>query len=403
MQRPIAGRRAKIAVLFTGVALAATACASDSGSSKSDDGTIVIGMDEDTAGASASYASIVAATVRDAVNQINEQGGIGGKKLKLAVKSDDGDATKAPTVVRQLLSQGAKAVIMNSSGQSTLQVQSVLKQQKVPAIAPVNITPGIGDGPNSQFTYSLANPTSDFGKVYAEAFTKAGIKKIAVVKDDSSAIAGLEKALMDPIRAKGIKVVATETAPTDASDVTAQITRVKNAQPEAMLVAALGGQMEVLVHNTTHQLMPDLARFSLASIGNQPKLWGQAQPKALDKLVYVGSTTEQNDKTGELKKLLTAKRGGNVDVTAYDAQAYDAIGLFKQAIEKAGPDADGAAINSALETISGYASSFGQKGYTLSFRKDKHNGTDGLCGLILMQFGGNKPAGQWPTYQPSCS
>ncbi|WP_067892633.1 ABC transporter substrate-binding protein [Actinomadura chibensis] len=398
------GRPGRTLVVVAAAAplLAAGACASGSGSVKTDDDTIVIGMDQDLSGGAAAYASIVGKTIKDAVAQVNDGGGVGGKKLKLVVKSDDNDATKAPTVVRQLLSQGAQAVIMNSGGQSVLQVQSLLKQQKVPAIAPVNITPGIGDGPNSAYTYSLANPTSDFGKVYAEAFKKAGFKRLALFKDDSASIAGMEKALMTPIKEAGIQVVATETAPVDANDVTAQVTRIKRANPDAMLVAALGGQMEVLVHNTAHQLIPDADRFSLASIGNQPDLWGQAKPGALDKLVFVGSITDQNDKTNELQKFLSGKRGGTVGVTAYDAQAYDAIGMLVKAIEKAGSKPDGESINKGLEQVASYPSSFGQKGYTLSFKPGKHSGTDGLCGLILMQFENSKPGRQWPTYQPAC-
>ncbi|TYK46800.1 ABC transporter substrate-binding protein [Actinomadura decatromicini] len=400
-RRGRAGRTLVVAAAAVPV-LVASACASGSGSVKTDDDTIVIGMDQDLSGGAAAYASIVGKTIKDAVAQVNDGGGVGGKKLKLVVKSDDNDATKAPTVVRQLLSQGAQAVIMNSGGQSVLQVQSLLKQQKVPAIAPVNITPGIGDGPNSAYTYSLANPTSDFGKVYAEAFKKAGFKRLALFKDDSASIAGMEKALMTPIKDAGIQVVATETAPVDANDVTAQVTRIKRANPDAMLVAALGGQMEVLVHNTAHQLIPDADRFSLASIGNQPDLWGQAKPGALDKLVFVGSITDQNEKTAELRKFLSGKRGGTVGVTAYDAQAYDAIGMLVKAIEKAGSKPDGESINKGLEQVASYPSSFGQKGYTLSFKPGKHSGTDGLCGLILMQFENSKPGRQWPTYQPAC-
>ena len=383
-------------------ALSLTACTSGAGSAEADENTIVIGMDQDLSGGAAAYAGIVGATVKDAVAEINDKGGIGGKKLELVVKSDDNDATKAPTVVRQLISQGAQAIIMNSGGQSVLQVQTLLKQQKVPAIAPVNITPGIGAGPDGAYAYSLANPTEDFGKIYAEAFTKAGYKKLALFKDDSASIAGMEKALMGPIRDAGIEVVATETAPVDASDVTAQVTKIKQAKPDAMLVAALGGQMEVLVHNTAHQLIPDVDRFSLASIGNQPDLWKQAKPGALDKLVFVGSVTEENEKTTALQKLLTERRGKDAQVTAYDAQAYDAIGMLAEAIGGAGAEGDGEAVNKALEQVSGYPSSFGQKGYTLSFKPGKHSGTDGLCGLILMQFENAEPGRQWPTYQPTC-
>src|SRR3954451_16495514 len=120
--RRVAGRPAVLAAATLPL-LAGAACASGSGSVKADGDTVVIGMDQDTSGGAAAYASIVGATIKDAVAQVNGKGGVGGKKLKLIVKSDDNDATKAPTVVRQLLSQGAQALIMNSGGQSVLQVQ----------------------------------------------------------------------------------------------------------------------------------------------------------------------------------------------------------------------------------------------------------------------------------------
>jgi hypothetical protein len=67
---------------------------------------------------------------------------------------------------------------------------------------------------------------------------------------------------------------------------------------------------------------------------------------------------------------LSARRGAGSRVTAYDAQAYDAIGLLRKAIENADQKVGGATINHSLEQIKGYPASFGQKEYTLSFDAD---------------------------------
>ena len=172
--------------------------------------------------------------------------------------------------------------------------------------------------------------------------------------DDSPTIAGINSLLLPKIQAAGVTIVAQEKAPLDATDVTAQILRVKEKKPDAVLVYSLGGQLEVLFENTLYQQLRKTPRFSLASIGNQPATWKLAQPNALDGLVYVASIASNNPRSAELSKLLTAKQGGKfLGLTAYEAQGYDALQVIRLAIEKAGQD-DPVLIKTALEHVSGF-------------------------------------------------
>jgi branched-chain amino acid transport system substrate-binding protein len=198
-------------------------------------------------------------------------------------------------------------------------------------------------------------------------------------------------------------LVADETAAVDAADVNAQIAKVKKADPDLVLVSSVGGNFEVLVQNTLAQQLPDVQRFSLASIGNQPDIWKLANPGSLEDLVFMGSIDHDNPRTADLEKKLREWRGDDdYSVTAYDAQAYDSIQILKQAIEEAG-STDGPAVLEALQGISGYQASFGAENFGISFTQDKHTGADGLCGLVLTHFGAdNKPDGAWDQYQPEC-
>jgi branched-chain amino acid transport system substrate-binding protein len=379
------------------------ASSATTGSGKQPTGApIVIGMDEDTSGPGVAYTSIAGATVRDAIDQINSNGGILNRPVKLISDNDASDPTKAPAVVRGLIDKGAVGIIMNSGSQSAVQVKPVLKEAKVPGIAPTNLSTTIGTPPDNEFSYMLANPISDIGKVYVGAFAKAGVKKLAVFTDDSAAIGGQVKLLLPQLKDAGIQIVGQEQAASDSTDVTAQVTRMKSANPDAFLALTLGGQLEILFENTAHDLAPKVQRFSIASIGNQPQTWTLAKPNALDGLLFIASISSTNPKTQELEKFLKQKRGSKfTDLVAYDAQAYDAVQLFKMAIEKAG-STDPVAINNALQQITGYESTFGQKGFTLSFSPTKHVGTDGLCGLVVGEFSGNKPGKPWDKYQPTC-
>ncbi|GAA2643729.1 ABC transporter substrate-binding protein [Dactylosporangium fulvum] len=388
------------------VALAVAGCGNKAGDDKPSNGTatgapIIIGLDEDSTGAGASYSTIAGKTIRLAVQDINDKGGVMGRPLQLVVENDESDPTKVPAVLQKLAGQGAKALLLQSGSAAVLQAKSTLTQLGLPAIAPTGVTATLVAPPDHELIYMLANTTNDWADVYCGAFKAANIAKIGVLTDDTTTIAGLNKALFAGMSC--VEFVATEKGAVNASDLSAQVARIKNAKPDAVLVTSVGGAFEVLAQNTLGNQMAGTKRFSLASIGNQPSSWKLAAPGALNGLIFMGSINNENPRTKELITLLQAKYGKDYDITAYDAQAWDAVHLLKQAIEKAGGPDDPKKLNAAIQSIQGYPATFGQANFTLSFSADKHLGADGPCGLSLVEFGSdNKPKGPWATYQPPC-
>ena len=407
MVRP---RRALLALVAV-VGMLAAACGSDSsssgGSGSGSSGSrptgepIVIGMDVDSTGPGASYSVPARDTMLNAIEEINNNGGILGRPVDVVSENDESDPTRTPSVVRKLVEQGADVLIMQTGGSAVAQAKSAIQEAGIPTIAPTSLTTSVAQPPDADFTYILANPISDFVTIFCKAWEADGVKKLAVMSDESPTISGLNKLLL-PGLGECVDLVAEESAPVDASDVAAQVARINDAKPDAVLVSSVGGGFEVLVQNTLAQQARDLKRFSLAAIGNQPSTWELANPGALEGLIFMGSLNPKNDKTEELRSFLKERRNSDWTMTAYDAQAYDAIQIIKEAIEKAG-STDHQAINQAIQEISGYEAHFGQPGFTLSYKKDKHVGTDGLCGLSLIEFNGdNKPGDPWDVYQPEC-
>jgi branched-chain amino acid transport system substrate-binding protein len=411
-------QRRLVPVLLAGALVAAAACGSGEDESSSGSPTggagggggerpegepIIIGMDLDSTGPGAAYSVIAGDTIRDAVDEVNENGGILDRPVELRVENDESDPTKTPSVIRNLLEQGSHVLILQSAGAAVDQAKPVVQEGQVPAIAPTSISQSVAEPPDNEFIYTLANPISDFVEVYCAAFEEAGIERLAMLSDGTTTIDGVNELLQPGLR-DCVEMVADEEAPVDASDVTAQVARIRDRDPDAVLVSSVGGNFEVLAQNTLAQQLSDVTRFSLASIGNQPESWELANPGALEGLIYMSSIDPENPRTQELQEFLRERRGDDeYQVNAYDAQAYDTIQLIKQAIEEVGSVDDPVAIRDALNEISGYEAHFGQDGFTLSFSPDKHVGTDGLCGVVLREFGGdNRPGDPWDTYQPPC-
>jgi branched-chain amino acid transport system substrate-binding protein len=363
---------------------------------------IVFGMVVDSTGPGASYSVPARDTMLDAIEEINAGGGVLGRPIETIIENDESDPTRTPATVRKLVEDGADVLIMQTGGSAILQAKPVIQEAGIPMIAPTTLTTSIAEPPDADFAFTLANPIDDFIDIYCAAWAEAGVSSIGVLSDTTPTIAGLNELLL-PGLGECVDIAIEEEAAVDASDLTAQIARIGDADIDAVLVSSVGGGFEVLAHNTFAQQLPDLARFSLAAIGNQPETWELANPGALDGLVFMGSIDPTNERTEELRAFLSERRDDDWQLTAYDAQAYDTIQLLAMAIESAETSDDPAAITEALQSITGYEAHFGQPGFTLSYGPDKHVGTDGLCGLSLIQFGAeNTPEGQWDVYQPEC-
>lgn len=399
----------KVTALLAGATLlfGATACSPNTGDEAGGESTangedpIILGLDEDSTGPGAAYMTITGATVRMAVDQINADGGVLGRQIEVKVGNDESDPTKTPSVLRKLVDDGADVIFLATGGGSAVQGKSIVKQEEILAIAPISVNSAVALPPDNEYTYMLANGLEDFTEVYCGAFEELGVETLGILSDTTPAIDGIAQMLV-PGMEECVDIVADEKAPEDSADLNAQAARIKDADPDALMVMSVGGNFEVLAHNTLAPQFPGVKRFSLASLGNQPDSWSLAQPGVLSDVIYMGSVDEDNPRTEALAEKLKEVNGDDYRLTAYDAQAWDSVYLLKEAIEAAG-GTDRAELAAAFQTIEGYEATFGQAGLTLSYSEDKHIGADSPCGLVLSTFDeNNEPIGAWPGFQVSC-
>lgn len=394
------GLRRAVAALALAPVIAVAGCASVEDPV---DDYIVIGMDEDSTGPGASYSTIAGTTVRATIDRLNAEGGIGGREVRLVVENDESSPTSTPSIIRKLMDQGAAAVILATGSGAALQAKQVSKSSEIVTIAPTALTDAVAGPPGNEYAYMAPNPLAQYAEVYCGAFSATGKTRLGILADASSAISGI-LATLDPELQECIDVVGTQKAAVDAADLTAGVSRLLATEPDVVLVASVGGNFELMAQNTLHRLAPDLQRYSLASIGNQPEAWALADPGSLDGLIYMGSLSTENPRTEELERWLRTVKGPDYSLTAYDAQAYDSVMLIKRAIELAGTHTDPQRLNEAMQQVRDVPASFGQEPLTLSFNDDKHIAPDSACGLVLIEFGpDNSPAGPWPGYQPGCT
>lgn len=394
-------------------ALVLAACGSDS-TSAPPSGTasvsftapdVTIGVVANLTGPGAQNSIPADQAMQVAVDQINAAGGILHHRVRLDIQDDQQQPSLTGPVVRKLVdSDHVATIVFNTGSADVIQVKPLLISDKVVGISPLSLDQRQAAPPDNDYMFMMASPISDVGKVYAAAFAAAGVHKVAMFGDDQPSITGLMTTMATVLKAANISIVDQEKAASNAPDVTAQVSRIKAASPDAALVVSFGGQLEVEFYNALQTIAPSLPKFTLESIGNQPDAWSLAHPDALNGLVYAGQFTDKNPLTAQLAAILKKGMGSKFTaLTAFEAEAYDSVMLLKNAMEKANSVSDGAAIKAAMEQTSGFTVHFGQNGYALSYSPSNHFGVSSLCALVLGTFKGNAPGPAWSTYQPPCS
>ncbi|HTW98547.1 MAG TPA: ABC transporter substrate-binding protein [Acidimicrobiales bacterium] len=357
----------------------------------------VVGVDWDSTSASAAYTDVTERTLQLAITLLNHSGGVLGHQIKLVFANDESDPTKTPAVVEQLANEGAKFIFMNEG--VSYAGKPEIQKLGIPTIGPTDVVPLLASPPDNTYGWLVASQLSGWDAVYCGAFHKLGYKTIAILRDDSATTEGLDDILFPPLE-KCVKVVDVETAPGDSTNLTPYVARIQAKSPDAVLVADLGGPFEILAQDELHAVMPSTPRWSLATIVNEPSTWKLAPKGDLAGIVSMGSLNPNNPQTKKLDAILKAHYGSSYQMSVFDANAWDAVQLMKDAMIRAGGD-DPAKVNAALAENHSFLASFGQPGYTLTYSTTKHSGANGLCGLVLEEFtASNTPSEAFPGYQP---
>ena len=173
-----------------------------------------------------------------ALEDINANGGAGGRKVEFVLFDDKSNPTEATRGVNQLISNDkVDAIIGPSSGSSILAAAPIAQRLQVPLLAPAG-TIAITDKKNAFFPWVFRLAINDMTgiKMILSTAAKSGAKRIAVFyQEDAYGKTGVDFA-NQLSKELGYEVVETVSAPYNATDLTAQATKLRNAQPDTVFM-----------------------------------------------------------------------------------------------------------------------------------------------------------------------
>lgn len=180
-------------------------------------------------------------TTRDgiqlAASEINQAGGVNGKKIRLVIEDDRGNPAEARTAVTKLIDQsGVIAVLGDVASSNSLAAAPVCQARKIPMITPSSTNPKVTQVGDYIFRVCFIDPFQGYVMAkFARDNLKA--KTAAVLWDNGSDYSqGLSNVFKSQFPKMGGKILADLTYHADDVDFSSQLTAIRAAKPDVIYV-----------------------------------------------------------------------------------------------------------------------------------------------------------------------
>jgi branched-chain amino acid transport system substrate-binding protein len=381
--------------VLAGVIIAAAAAVGLSAAQAAE--PIKIGHVAALSGASAQSGEAITRGLQVAIDEINAAGGLlGGRKIELIQRDDESKPPKGLIAARELIfNEGVAAFFGGIDSPVSLAIVPLANQEKVPFMgvwaAATPITRN-GADPNYVFRVSAVDALVDV-KLLDYAKNKFGAQKVGLMLINNPWGESNEKGLVAADEENdAVEIVGIEKFENNDVDMVPQLTRLKNAGAEAIILVVNtppGAQM-MKSRERMGWDAPVVSHWGISG-GRFPELAGPTASEA-----HFVQTYSFFGEQGPVGKKLIAKLAekypsikGPEDISSPvgTANAYDAMHILARAIEQAG-STDGDAIRQALEDLDGEYEGL-IKTYVKPFSPDNHDAL-GPGDYIMVHYKGNE-------------
>lgn len=379
----------KFACLLAGLVLLSACSAAPGGKgavagggNKQEGDTIKIGVNLELSGGVAAYGNAEKNGVELAVEQINADGGILGKKVKLVVKDNKSDNNEAATVAANLVTNDKVVAVVGpaTSGAMKTVIPNMTKA-KVPVITPSATDDSVTLQGKKVQDYVFRSCFQDsFQGIILAKYATENLKadKVAILADNSSDYAiGLTKAFKSEYKGD---IVFEENFTQDDKDFQAILTKLKGKDFDAIYVPGYYTQAGLIIKQA-RELGIDKPIIGADGFGDE-KMVQTAGAANVNNVFYSAHFSTQAPANDKVQSFIDAyKKKYNEEPSAFNALAYDSVYMIKQAIEDQ-KSADSAAITKGLANLKDF------EGVTGSITMDKNHNPE--KSLVVLGLTGGK-------------
>ena len=305
---------------------------------------------------------------------LNAKGGVRGRKVQVIVKDTAGSPEKAISFAKQLIDEEQVfAIVGPATSGETLAVKAVAGEGKTLLLSCAAAEAIVN--PVSPWVFKTAQKDSHALTKIFQQMKKGGVSRIGVLSSNTGFGKAGREAIAKMAPEFGIQIVADEVYDKAATDLTAEVTKVKAAAPQAILNWSIEPAQSIVIKNARQigMTVPIFQSHGFANI-QYVKGAGAAAEGVIfpaSRVIVAEALPDQNPQkavTVAYKKAYEARYGE--DVSAFGGYAHDALGILVRALQQVGPDRE--KVRAAVEGMKGYVGTAG----IFSFSAADHNGLD---------------------------
>lgn len=378
------------------IALLVTGCASDD--SGSDTGSSTSG-EAYRIGAvlslSGTYAGL-GAPERNAIElevaRINDEGGVHGRPVEVLFEDDGTDEAKAQAAVTSLIEKEDVIAIIGATGTGqSMAVRADVERAGIPQVSMAGgsvITDDFND-----WVFQTPWPNRVVVPFTLDYLKDQGVERIALISDSGGYGKDGRQVTLDFVDEYGIEIVADETFNRGDADMTAQLTKIKSAEPDVVFMWSAGSEAATILKNWIDLWGAGPLRFKSGGNANQsaagaPLIVGAPGNARVELAEGAGDAAEGFEfAAGKILMLeaygdcigergvasdfidrYTAEYGEGPDIFA--GHAYDAINIVVEAMKRLPEDFTSSDLRDEIENTADLVG----VGGTFTYSADDHNG-----------------------------
>ena len=336
---------------------------------------IVIGTVQDLSGPIVGFSKPAVNGMRMRVDEINELGGIHGRKLRLVVEDHGYDPKKAVLAANKLIQKDRIFAVMGSIGTPTaLAAMPLYLEKNVAHLFPLTGARQMYE-PLQKLKYSFAARYFEQMRAGLKRLVKEkGLKRVCTIYQDDDFGAEVKDGGEAALKELGMKYTEVTTFKRGSTDFSSQVERMRSASCDVIVMGTIIRETIGTVA-TARKLgfNPEFIGTTASYDGIIAKLGGAAMNGYYSTCQI--SFPYADDASKNVRDWYARyKEKFKEDPTLFSAYGHVIISLFAAAAEKAGPNLNPDTLNKAMESLSVPRDMFG--GDAQIFGPKKHLGSN---------------------------
>jgi branched-chain amino acid transport system substrate-binding protein len=295
-------------------------------------------------------------TLQMYVEQINRTGGVLGKQIELVHYDTSGKAKEAVNFTKRLIKKDrVDAIIGGSTSGATLAAMPIVEKNAIPFISFAGSVKIID--PVNKWVFKTPHTDRMAAAKIFEDMKKRGISKIALISGDG----GFDKSGRAQVLALapdyGIEIVADESYGNKDTDMTTQLTKIRDTAAQAVLNFGFGTGPAIVTKNV-RQLGIELPLYQSHGVASKKYIGlagaaaeGVRLPAAA--LLVADKLPDSDPQKAVLIAYTTQYEAAHGAVSTFGGHAYDGLMMLVEAIERAG-STDKQKVRDEIENTKGF-------------------------------------------------